>query len=81
VGKCDWTFLPGKFRGRGDDDIKMDIKSIRRHVMDWDNLVQDKDQWCSVLNIKIKFWFTRSVRILDSHLRHSLDTAFSALYI
>jgi len=81
VEECDWTVLPGKYRCRGHEDIKMDIKNIRRHVMDWDNLVRDKDQWCFLLNMKIKLWVTRSARILDSHLRHSLNTTFSVLYI
>jgi len=31
--------------------------------------------------MKIKLWATQSGWILDSHLRHSLDTTFSALYI
>jgi len=44
VEECDWKVLPAKFRCRGDDNIKMDIKDIRRHVVDWDNLAQDKDQ-------------------------------------
>ena len=79
--ECDWTVLPGKFRCRGDDNIKIYIKNIRRQVVDWENLVKDKDQWCSVLNMKMKLWTTRNARFLDSHLRHSLDTRFSALYI
>jgi hypothetical protein len=79
--ECDWTVLPGKFRFRGDDNIKMDIKDIRRQFVDWDNLAQCKDQWCSVINMKIKLWATRSARILDSHLRLSLDTTFSPLYV
>jgi len=81
VEECDWTVLPEKFRCRGDDNVKMDIKDTRRQVVDWDNLVQDKDQWCSVPNVKINFWATLSARILGSHLRHSLNTKFSALYI
>jgi len=66
---------------RGDDNIKINIKDIRRQVVDWDNLVRDKDEWCSVLNMKIKILASRSARILDSHLRHPLDKTFSALYI
>jgi hypothetical protein len=81
VEECDWMVLPGKLRCRGDDNIKVDIKGIRRHVADWDNLVQDKEEWCSVLYMKIKLGATRSARILDSHLRHSLDATFPALYI
>jgi hypothetical protein len=81
VQECNWTVLPGKFRCIEGYNIKMDIKDIRRQVVDWDNLVQDKDQECAVLNMKIKLWATRSARILDSHLRHSLDTTFSALCI
>lgn len=80
VEECEGTGLPRKPRCRGCDNIKMDIKDIRRQVVDWDNLVQDKDQLCSVLNKKIKLWATRSECILDCHIRYSLDTTHSARY-
>jgi hypothetical protein len=38
VEEFDWTILPGKLRCRGDDNIKMDIKDIRRQFVDWDTV-------------------------------------------
>ena len=81
AAEAEGTFLPGKFGYRGDDNIKMHIKDIRRQVVDWDNLVQGKDQWRSVLNLKIKLLVVRSAGILDCLIRHSLDAIFSGLNI
>jgi hypothetical protein len=37
-------------RRRWVDNIKMDIREIRRDDMDWIDLAQDRDQWRALVN-------------------------------
>jgi hypothetical protein len=38
------------YPGLLEDNIKIDIKEIDRDYADWINLVQDRDQWCALVN-------------------------------
>jgi hypothetical protein len=39
-----------------EDNIKMDIQEIGLGGTDWVNLVEDKYQWTSMLNMVMTFW-------------------------
>jgi hypothetical protein len=38
-------------RSRWEDNIKMDFREIGWSVMDWIDLVQDRDQWMALVNV------------------------------
>jgi hypothetical protein len=40
----------GRSRRSWEDNIRMDLKEIRREGADWIHVVQDTDQWRAVLN-------------------------------
>jgi hypothetical protein len=39
-----------------EDNIKMGLREIRFKVVDWINLVQDRDQCCALVNIVMNLW-------------------------
>jgi hypothetical protein len=49
VGKPEGKIPLGR-PGRNWVDIKMDLREIGRECMDWMHLVQDRDQWWSLVN-------------------------------
>jgi hypothetical protein len=40
----------GKTRRRWEDNIRMDLSEIKRGVVDWIHLDQDRDQWLAVVD-------------------------------
>jgi hypothetical protein len=46
---------PGRRRRRWEDNIKMDLRDIRRGVMDWIDLAQNKYQWKALVNTVMNF--------------------------
>jgi hypothetical protein len=53
VGKPEGRRPLGRPRRRWADNIKMDLSEIGWDVMDWIDLVQDRDQWRALVN-KVK---------------------------
>ena len=45
VGKPEGKRSPGRPRCRWEDNIKMGLQEVRRGVMDWIELAQDRDRW------------------------------------
>ena len=37
-------------RRRWEDNIKMDLQEVIREVMDWIDLIQDRDRWRALVN-------------------------------
>jgi hypothetical protein len=37
------------------DNIKIDLREIRWHGVDWIDLVQDRDQWSALVNMVMNF--------------------------
>ena len=56
-----WVWKPevkrplGKQRPRWEGNIKMDVKEIGLHGMDWIYLAQDRDRWCALVNTEMCF--------------------------
>jgi hypothetical protein len=50
VGKPGGKRPLGRPRCRWADNIKMDLREMERVVMDWIDLVQDRDQWRALVN-------------------------------
>ena len=44
---------PGRPRRRWEDNIKMDLQEVGCGSMDWIELVQDRDRWLSVMNLRV----------------------------
>jgi hypothetical protein len=57
VGKPEGKKPLERHRSRWEDDIKMDLREIGWGGMDWIDLVQDRDQWRSlvftVMNLRV----------------------------
>jgi hypothetical protein len=51
VGKPEGKRPLGRPRCRWEDNIKMDLRDIGMGVMDWIDLVQDRDQWRALVSI------------------------------
>jgi hypothetical protein len=50
VGKPEGKRSLGRPRRRWVDNIKMDLREIGRHGVDWIELAQDRDQWRALVN-------------------------------
>jgi hypothetical protein len=50
VGKSERKRPLGRPRRRWEDDIRMDLREVRWEGVDWMYLVEDRDQWRSVVN-------------------------------
>jgi hypothetical protein len=55
VGKPEGKRPLGRPRGRWVDNIKMDLREIEWDGMDWIDLVQDRDQWRTLVNTVMNF--------------------------
>jgi hypothetical protein len=56
VGKPEGNRPQGRPRRRRVDNIKMDLREIRRDSIDWIELAQDRDQWRALVNTVINLW-------------------------
>jgi hypothetical protein len=54
VRKPEGKRLLGRFRHKWDNNIRMDVGKIGWEVMDWMNLVQERDQWRHLVNTVMK---------------------------
>jgi hypothetical protein len=43
-------------RRRWVDNIKMDLREIGWDVVDWMDMVQDRDQWRALVNTVLNLW-------------------------
>ena len=50
VGKTEGKRPPERHRRTWEDNIKMDLKKVRREGMDWIELVQVRDRWRALVN-------------------------------
>jgi hypothetical protein len=50
VGKAEGKEPLGRPKRRWVDNVKMDLREIRRGGMDWTDLAQDRDQWRAIVN-------------------------------
>jgi hypothetical protein len=50
VGKSEVERPLGRHRSRWEDDIRMNLREMRRDVVDWLQLAQDRNQWQTVMN-------------------------------
>jgi hypothetical protein len=55
-GKPEWKRPLGKPRSKWEDNIRMDLRKIEWEVVNWIHLVQDRDQWRTVVNMTMQFW-------------------------
>jgi hypothetical protein len=55
VGKPEGQRPLGRPRHRWVDNIKMDLTEIGWSGMDWINLAQDRDQFRTLVNMKLRF--------------------------
>jgi hypothetical protein len=39
-----------------EDNIRIDLREIGWEVVDWIHLVQDRDQWCVLMNMAVNLW-------------------------
>ena len=58
VGEPGGNGLLGKLRGRWEDNIKTDLKEIGWDVVDWIDIVQDRDRWWDLVNVVMNLQFT-----------------------
>ena len=56
MGKPEGKGTHGRTRRREEDNIKMEIQEVRCGAMDWIELVQVRDRWCSLVNAVMNFW-------------------------
>jgi hypothetical protein len=56
VGKPDGRRQLGRPRRRWEDNIKIDIQSVRWVGMDWIDLTQDMDRWRALVNTVMNLW-------------------------
>jgi hypothetical protein len=50
VGKPECKRPLGRPRRKGVDSIKVDLRDIKWHGMDWIDLAEDRDQWRALVN-------------------------------
>jgi hypothetical protein len=50
VGKPQGKRPPGRPRRRWVDNIKIDLRGVRRYGIDWIDLAQYRDQWRAIVN-------------------------------
>jgi hypothetical protein len=50
VGKPERKRPLGRPRLRWEDNIKMDLQEVGRGVLDWIDLVQDRERWRALVN-------------------------------
>jgi hypothetical protein len=50
VGKSEEKRPLERLRRRWEDNIKMDLQEVACRVMDWIELVQDRDGWRAIVN-------------------------------
>jgi hypothetical protein len=55
VGKPEGNRPLGKPRRIWEDNIKMDLQEVGCGVMDWIELVQDRDRWRELVNAVMNF--------------------------
>jgi len=55
VGKPEVKSLFGRCRCRWVDNIKIVLQEVRCGGMDWIELAQDRDRWCSLVNAVMNF--------------------------
>ena len=46
----------GEPRRRWEDNIKMDLQEVGCGVMDWIELLQDRDKWRALVNAVMNLW-------------------------
>jgi hypothetical protein len=46
--RINYTF--GRPRRRLEDNIRMDLREVRRKVVDWMHVAQDRDHWQALVN-------------------------------
>jgi hypothetical protein len=56
VGKPERNRPLGKPRYRWEDNIKIESREIGWGGMDWNHLVQDRDEWWALVNTVINLW-------------------------
>jgi hypothetical protein len=49
-GEAEGKKLLGRPRRRWEDSIKMDLQEVGCEIMDWIELVQDRDRWRALIN-------------------------------
>jgi hypothetical protein len=55
VGKPDGNRPLERLRQRWDDNLRMDLQEAGRGVMDWIELVQNRDRWRALVNAVMNF--------------------------
>jgi hypothetical protein len=53
VGKPEGKRSCGRPRNRCEDNIRLDLREIRRKGVDWIHLAQDRDQWRALVKMVI----------------------------
>jgi hypothetical protein len=56
VGKSEGKRPLGRSRFRCEDNIKMYLKEVGCWVMDWIELIQDRDRWRAFVDAIMNFW-------------------------
>ena len=56
MGRPDGRRQLGRLRRRWEDNIKIDIQSVRWVGMDWIDLTQDMDRWRALVNTVMNLW-------------------------
>jgi hypothetical protein len=57
VGKPDCWRPLGRTRRRLEDNIKIDLQEVGCGVVDWIELVHDRDRWWALVNAIMNLWF------------------------
>ena len=57
VGRSEGKIPLGRPRPRWEDNIKTDLQEVKCGVMDWIELVQDRDSWRALLNAVMNLRF------------------------
>jgi hypothetical protein len=57
VGKPERKRSFGRFRGRGEDNIRMYLREIRMEAVDWLHLAQDRGQLRDLVNMVVYLRF------------------------
>jgi hypothetical protein len=61
VGKPEGKRPQGRLRRRWENNVKMYLREIGRGAMDWSDLAQDMDQWCTFVNTAMNFRVSENV--------------------